>query len=185
MTLPAFNNGALWALHFSSYTGFLALRSWFQPVPVPMALILGLLLVWISVIDVERFEIPDTASAFLALSGGIFAYLSGQTVFAEHVIGGVAWAVAFWLVAGIYAKWRGWQGLGFGDVKLMLGIGLWLGLNATTVVVFSASITGIIVILIMSAVGRAQIAELGKTGIAFGPFLCLSAWIVWLFKDLL
>jgi prepilin signal peptidase PulO-like enzyme (type II secretory pathway) len=175
----------LWALHFLFYIGFLVLRSRFQPVPIPNAFILGLLLVWISVIDVERFEIPDTASALLAVTGAIFAYQAGQSVFIDRVAAGTLWAVLFWLVAEVYAKWRGWQGLGFGDVKLMLGIGLWLGLSGTTAVIFSASTAGIVTIVIMSARGRMQISELGKTGIAFGPFLCLSAWTIWLFKDLM
>jgi prepilin signal peptidase PulO-like enzyme (type II secretory pathway) len=185
MTSPAFKNGALWALHFGFYTGFLALRSCFQPVPMPTALILALLLVWISVIDVERFEIPDTASALLALTGGVFAYQAGEGIFIDHIVGGVLWAGLFWLVAGTYARWRGWQGLGFGDVKLMLGIGFWLGLNGTTAVVFSASIAGVLAILGGSVTGYTQDAKLDKTGIAFGPFLCLSTWIVWLFKDLI
>lgn len=185
MDSRVFKNGALWALHFGFYTGFLALRSWFQPVQIPTALILGLLLVWISVIDVERFEIPDTGAALLAAAGGLFAYQAGWTAFIDHIVGGLMWAGLFWFVAVTYARLRGWEGLGFGDVKLMLGIGLWLGLNGTTAVVFSASIAGVLFILAGHVTGRMQTVELDKTGIAFGPFLCLSAWIVWLFKDLI
>ena len=177
--------GSLWVLHFAFYTGFLALRSWFHLVPMPSAMILGLLLVWVSVIDVERFEIPDTASVLLALTGAIFAYQAGRITFFDHVAAGLLWAGLFWLVAYSYARWRGWQGLGFGDVKLMFGIGLWLGTASTPAVVFGASIAGIVTILMMSVCGRAPIKEMGKTGIAFGPFLCLSAWVIWLFKDLI
>lgn len=141
---------------------------------------LALVLIWISVVDIEQFEIPDAASVVLFITGGAYVLLWPDILILDHLLGAVIWPALFWLVGVVYLRWRGVHGLGFGDVKLMAGIALWVGFQGTVLVVLAASLAGIAVLLVYMVVQRGKIAEIGKSAVAFGPFLCLSAWAVWL-----
>ncbi|MGC1498096.1 MAG: A24 family peptidase [Sulfitobacter sp.] len=144
------------------------------------ALVLGLLLIWISVIDADRFEIPDMAALLLALSGFVLLWGQPTIILLDRIIGSVVWPLLFWAIAYGYLRARGFHGLGFGDVKLMCGIGLWCGFIDTINVVIAASLGGIIVLGVQALLKRPALQSLGQSMVAFGPFLCLSAWTIWL-----
>lgn len=56
---------------------------------------------------------------------------------------GAALGAAFIYGAGaVYLRWRGTQGMGFGDVKLMAMVGAFLGMKLTIFTIFTASIAG-------------------------------------------
>jgi leader peptidase (prepilin peptidase)/N-methyltransferase len=56
---------------------------------------------------------------------------------------GAAIGASFLYGAGaIYLRWRGVEGMGFGDVKLMAMMGSFLGLRLTILTIFTASIAG-------------------------------------------
>ena len=56
---------------------------------------------------------------------------------------GAAVGAGFLYGAGVmYLRWRGVEGMGFGDVKLMAMIGAFLGLRLTIVTIFAASLAG-------------------------------------------
>ena len=56
---------------------------------------------------------------------------------------GAALGASFIFGAGaIYLRWRGTDGMGFGDVKLMAMVGAFLGVKLTILTIFSASIAG-------------------------------------------
>jgi leader peptidase (prepilin peptidase)/N-methyltransferase len=56
---------------------------------------------------------------------------------------GAAVGSAFIYGAGaIYLRWRGAEGMGFGDVKLMAMVGAFLGIKLTVFTIFTASIAG-------------------------------------------
>lgn len=126
------------------------------------------------------FEIPDLAALLLAFSGAMTLYGSSELVLIDRILGGILWPLLFWAVAELYLKTRGVHGLGFGDVKLMAGIGLWCGAYGTIYVVLAAALAGLGVLSILAVVRSTSIAEIGQSKVAFGPFLCLSAWSVWL-----
>jgi len=129
-------------LHFLFYGGFLLLRSLFEGDLSGFAPILALFLIWISVIDVERLEIPDIASAALFAVGLVVCYLH-QLDLLTRLTEAALWMGLFWGVGTGYAKWRDWHGLGFGDVKLIAGLTVWLGFTDTTKAVFAAALSGI------------------------------------------
>ena len=133
----------------------------------------GVVLIWISLVDLERHEIPDAASALLAVTGLGVTAAHGVPVLI-HLLAGLVWGGVFAGVALCYRRVRGFDGLGLGDAKLMVGIGAWLGPVAPASVVLGATLSGIGFILTMQR-GKQQSA------IAFGPFLCFFAWMVWLF----
>jgi leader peptidase (prepilin peptidase) / N-methyltransferase len=56
---------------------------------------------------------------------------------------GAALGASFIYGAGaVYLRWRGAQGMGFGDVKLMAMVGAFLGVKLTIFTIFTASIAG-------------------------------------------
>ncbi|MDA7966138.1 A24 family peptidase [Ruegeria sp.] len=142
------------------------------------AALLAVLLIWISVWDFLTFEIPDLAVLILTLSGVFALYGSPHSILMDGIVGGILWPLMFWIVAELYLKTRGVHGLGFGDVKLMAGIGLWCGAYGTIYVVLSAALAGLLVLSILAVVRSTSIGDIGQSKVAFGPFLCLSAWSV-------
>ncbi|MFZ5963014.1 prepilin peptidase [Thalassococcus sp. BH17M4-6] len=142
------------------------------------ALILLVLLVWASWIDTRRFEIPDLSSALLVVSGLIWLTTRPALGVLPHLVGGLVWPLLFSAVAWGYERTRGKTGLGMGDVKLMAGIGLWCGLVDTILVVLGAALSGLLSLGIHAIVTGGK--GIAHSKLAFGPFLCLFAWCVWL-----
>ncbi len=89
--------------------------------------------------------VNDLASQF----GPGLINLPPGDAFAAHVLSlvdsllGAAVGAAFIYGAGaIYLRWRGAEGMGFGDVKLMAMVGAFLGIKLTVFTIFTASIVG-------------------------------------------
>lgn len=162
--------------HFAIYAGIYLI---FENNALVQSLVLAACLIWISLVDWNTYEIPDRASALLALSGAWYAAHTQYADRLDFLIGGIFWPLMFWLVAKLHQARRGYQGLGFGDVKLMCGIGLWCGLVGTVYVILSASIAGILVMLMT----RKSYERLQQQAVAFGPFLCLCTWCIWLSRN--
>ena len=60
----------------------------------------------------------------------------------DSMLGAAIGASFIYGVGAIYLRWRGAEGMGFGDVKLMAMVGAFLGVKLTVLTIFSASITG-------------------------------------------
>ncbi len=166
-------------LHLAVYGGALALL-WPEADGLAWAFGFAAILIWVSTIDLERFEIPDLAAGALVLTGAFRTLFVPGLPLTDHLMGSVLWPVLTWSVAALYARVRGWRGLGFGDVKLTVGLGLWLGFQAMIWVLLSASVAGILTLLSIGAMRHTSFRNLGTSAVAFGPFLCLSAWVIWL-----
>jgi len=144
------------------------------------ALIFSLLLA-LAVYDLKHKIIPDTFSfAFGALAFvGLFFFVRGGG-FAPHLpsildlLAGPLIALPFyllWLVSG--GAW-----MGFGDVKLAVGIGWFLGiargLSAVTIGFWAGAIIGIVLVLLSKKYKM-------KSQIPFAPYLVLGTFIAFVF----
>lgn len=89
--------------------------------------------------------VNDLASQFLAgmvnlpFSGDISVRLLSLV---DSLLGAVVGAAFIYGAGAIYLRWRGTEGMGFGDVKLMGMIGAFLGIRLTVLTIFTASIAG-------------------------------------------
>jgi leader peptidase (prepilin peptidase)/N-methyltransferase len=79
-----------------------------------------------------------------------------------------------------YRKVRGRDGLGMGDAKFLAAAGAWLGWSGLPFVVLIASATGIVYVAARRIAGRALG---GRDALAFGPFLCVGFFVVWVAQN--
>jgi leader peptidase (prepilin peptidase)/N-methyltransferase len=89
--------------------------------------------------------VNDLASQFLP--GIVNLPFSGElsmriVSLVDSVLGAVLGASFIYGAGAIYLRWRGAEGMGFGDVKLMAMVGAFLGMKLTVFTIFSASIAG-------------------------------------------
>ena len=89
--------------------------------------------------------VNDLASQFLPgmvslpFSGEISARILSLL---DSLLGAAVGASFIYGAGAIYLRWRGAEGMGFGDVKLMAMVGAFLGMKLTVFTIFTASLAG-------------------------------------------
>ena len=94
--------------------------------------------------------------------------------FLDSLLGAALGSGLLWLVSEAYFRLRGREGMGMGDVKMMLFVGAFLGAKRTFLTIFAGSLLG-------SILGLAFIAARRKDSnyeLPFGTFLGLAALLV-------
>jgi len=142
---------------------------------------LGWTLLTLSLIDLRAHILPDVLTLPLLAAGLLVAWLAEPTELDLHVLGAMVGYTVFAFIAWAYRSWRGRDGLGGGDAKLLAALGAWTGLAALPSIVLIASLTALAVALIASLRGGLALSE----RIAFGPYLAVAGWIVWLYGPIL
>jgi leader peptidase (prepilin peptidase) / N-methyltransferase len=128
--------------------------------------VLSAVLAWI---DIRDGIIPDWLNLAIAGLGLVKITMTGDLSAAIEAIGeGVAIGALFWLLRRLYFSFRGVQGLGLGDVKLLGAAGIWVGIAGIPPVLLVATMTALICAGVMQLSGRALTAQ---TSLSFGPFL--------------
>src|SRR3954452_20522224 len=96
-------------------------------------------------IDWRERRIPNWLTVVMALSGIVSSFLAGHVASPPQAILGmlVGFAIPFVLFA--------MGALGGGDVKLLAGIGAWLGPIIVVKVFLAAAIVGMLIVLVQSA----------------------------------
>ena len=101
-------------------------------------LALGLLFsLLVPVHDVASQFLPGILS--LPFSADITASLLSLL---DSLLGAAAGASFIYGAGAVYLRWRGAEGMGFGDVKLMAMVGAFLGIKLTVLTIFAASLVG-------------------------------------------
>jgi len=130
-------------------------------------------LVTISFIDLHHKIIPDVLSLSGIVVGLAASFMPGTISWLDSLIGIIAGGGSLFLVAFVYERITGREGMGGGDIKLLAMIGAWLGWRQLYLVVLISSLVGAIV-------GIAFLLMAGKgfrVRIPFGPFLSLGAMV--------
>ncbi len=142
------------------------------------ALIFSSVLLICSVIDFEHQIIPDVLSLPLIVTAPLVAFLHPELDLRSSLFGIFLGGGLFYAVAWIYFFVRKDYGLGLGDVKLLAGIGGWLGYQAVLTTIFWASLLGSVVGISAMILARSRDMKLK---LPFGPFLSLAAIVLLLF----
>jgi leader peptidase (prepilin peptidase)/N-methyltransferase len=129
-----------------------------------------LALAWI---DAETFLLPDLITQALLWVGLIGSAMSlTPTPLIQALSGAVLGYSMLWAVSWVFVRWRGKEGMGQGDLKLLAALGAWVGVWSLLPVLLMASVSGLIFGVIQKMRG-----QLGDNGhFAFGPFLALSGF---------
>jgi leader peptidase (prepilin peptidase)/N-methyltransferase len=141
-----------------------------------------LLMVVIFLTDIEVFIIPDWASLGGAALGFGLALLGapGLPFWSDAALGGLAGFLLIYLINAAYKLWRGHDGMGFGDVKLMAMLGVWLGPVSLLPILFAASLSGAFIGIAAILAARGKNIDTTPAQLPFGCFLTPMA-LLWLF----
>lgn len=151
-----------------------------------LLLLIGLALVAAQIAwqDLVTFTISDLAVLALGVLGLAARFteeaLSGfplLTILGLALLDGLLCGAAFLLVREGFYRWRGFDGLGFGDVKLALAGGILVGTEGFAWTVLAASLGGLTIALWLRA-RHEPAPEPAK--LAYGALLAPCLWLVWL-----
>ncbi|WP_137898750.1 A24 family peptidase [Sphingomonas sp. 2SG] len=139
--------------------------------------VFGWLLLALAALDIVAFWLPDRLTTLLALAGLASGAVGLAPALADRLIGGIAGYAALAGIALGYKAWRGREGMGGGDPKLMGAIGLWLGWRMLPAVLVIASLVGLGVAVFAHLSGRRMARD---TAMPFGALLGVAAYPAWL-----
>lgn len=134
-------------------------------------------LLWVAIVDVKHYVIPNKASIGLIL----FAILLPEAILnleIENRLWGIALGFTLVLTSnGIFKIWKGADGIGMGDAKLLAAFGGLLGVYYLPFILLIGSSLGILFFIINH---KFHFISLSTGRIPFGPFLSLGFLLCWL-----
>ena len=150
------------------------------------ALPLAWTLLALSVIDLERQQLPDALTLPLLWGGLLLSLIriDGGVVFTDvgsSVLGAAAGYLVLWAVFQAFRLVTGKEGMGYGDFKLLAALGAWLGWQSLPAIILLSATTG-------AVAGIAGVLLLGRSRhvpIPFGPFLAAAGLVTLLWGEAL
>lgn len=158
---------ALTAVLFAAVAAYDGL-SW---VLIPHLLFVSVMIL-VSEVDLEKRIIPDVIILPAALIGLPLMIAFGDGPWWEWPVAGLGAAAVLFVISEAYYRIRHVEGLGFGDVKMALCMGIYLG-AAVIPALFIGFVSGALVGVTVMALRKAD----AKTALPFGPFLAAGAII--------
>ena len=145
--------------------------------------IIFLILLIIFFIDLKHYIIPDSLN-FSLIFIGISKNFTTQDLLKfnynlpDSLFGGALGYLTIWLIIFIYQKIRNKEAMGLGDAKLLSAFGFLLGIKSIFIILFVASVLGLIFVL------PSLLLKNRSTGsiIPFGPFIILAAILEYFFN---
>jgi len=129
------------------------------------------LLMMVALIDRRHLCIPDPLNYLLLWLGLIHATLAGTET--PAIWGALSGYVALWLLAQGYRLVRGYEGLGYGDMKLFAALGACCGWQGLPWIALGATLLALAGVLMLQLRGRTQ----GVSPLPFGPFMAIAGWV--------
>jgi leader peptidase (prepilin peptidase)/N-methyltransferase len=142
---------------------------------------LGWILLFGALVDLRTRLLPNEMNLILVITGLLVSFWQGggQGLLYALLATIIGYGV-FFIIAKIYLRLRGREGLGLGDAKLLAAGGAWLGPFALSWVILLACIIALAGILITSIYSRKKTKA--DTIISFGPALAIAIYLLWLVK---
>ena len=128
-------------------------------------------MVVITFIDLDHMIIPDVISLPGIILGFVFSFFIPQLGWMNSLLGILAGGGSLYLVASLYQRFTGKEGMGGGDIKLLAMMGAFFGWKAIPFIIFISALTGSVIGITLMLVQKKD----GKLAIPFGPFLALSS----------
>ena len=138
---------------------------------------LGWMLLASAWIDARHYLLPDALVLPLIPAGLAVSWVVAPESLVDHLLGAAIGYGGLALIATLYRRLRGREGLGAGDAKLMAAAGAWVAWQGLPSVLLVASLAGLLVAVARAARGH-RLA--GESKLAFGPYLAFGLWLVWL-----
>lgn len=148
-----------------------------------IALHIGLLLrlAWI---DYRCMLLPDRLTYPLLWSGLLFQICFAPEHLSDCVLGAIIGYLSLWVLYWIYYYWRGCEGMGYGDMKLLAALGAWHGWQSLGWITLAAATSGLLCALIAKWLLRKRLS-LATTPLPFGPNLAIAGGSVgWICSSL-
>ncbi len=149
-----------------------------QPMLLASRLVLTSILIVLFGTDFDTQRLPDVITKPAIVVGLLFSIFTAPG-FVASAIGAALGAGLLLAVRWLWKRLRGVDGMGLGDVKMLAGIGAFLGWRQIWVVIFLASLSGAIVGILLTARGSRTM----QTRLPFGTFLALAAYAASLVGD--
>jgi leader peptidase (prepilin peptidase)/N-methyltransferase len=151
-----------------------------------MGIVLTLFLVPITMIDFDRYLIPDSIVYPLLWIGLAMSLWHPQPAAdvlfippRDAIIGAIAGYLSLWSFYWLFKLATGKEGMGYGDFKLLAALGAWLGYQSLfTIIIISAVVGAVFGIVLIVFRGRDH-----QVPMPFGPFLAGAGWIVMLWGE--
>jgi leader peptidase (prepilin peptidase) / N-methyltransferase len=155
-----------------------------SPGDMPASAFLGGAMAAIAAEDVRRLRVPDGVNAFAAVAGLAMIWIAARTAGHDWLaaLGAAALAAALcggalYIVREAFYRLRGFDGLGFGDVKLGATAGIWLGWEQFPFAVLIAA-TGALAYVVWRTAADGIWPK--DRRIPFAAFLAPAIWLCWL-----
>ena len=126
----------------------------------------------LAVLDARAYWLPFSVTVPLVGLGLASASLDGHL--AQAIAGCLLWGAIPWLLETLFRRFRGFPGLGFGDIVLMGAVGAWAGATAGAIAILIAALVAIAMILLSRISGLSRGTRMPR--IPLGSFLCLGLW---------
>ncbi len=136
---------------------------------------LGWTLLALACIDWTHLRLPDVLTLPLLLAGLAATAALDPVAAPDHAAAAAIGYIAMRLLAVGYRLWRGRDGLGGGDAKMLAASGAWVGLAGLGPLILVAALAAIAVTALRAGRLRAN------TVVPFGTFLALGTWLVRLY----
>jgi leader peptidase (prepilin peptidase)/N-methyltransferase len=149
---------------------------------------LALDVIAIAAIDARRFIIPDELTLAALVLGianaGLDSWPEGwSAVFSSigaALLRGAVLAGCFFALRALYARLRGREGIGLGDVKLAGAGGVWLAWSTIPVAIEIAALAALAVYVVRQLAGGRVMSATAR--MPFGLFLAPAIWLGWLLE---
>lgn len=160
---------------FTAFSFWLAYYFYFQEMPVyaGFTAIFLCLLIALALIDLEHQILPDELTLGGAVVFLVYAFFNPVITPVNAIATALGSALVFAGIYFFYLKVRKIEGLGQGDIKMMLLLGAFLGVDRLVIAVMLASFAGLFVGLFFIIFKGKNL----KLKLPFGTFLSLGAYI--------
>ena len=139
------------------------------------------MLIAMAFIDYDTFLLPDQLTLPFLWLGLLVNLWGGFTSLEAAVVGAMVGYLLLWSVYWVFKLITKKEGMGYGDFKLLSGLGAWMGWQILPALVLVASVVGVIYAIATGLFASAK----RDHPMPFGPFLAAAGFVCLLARETL